>query len=396
MRIMKRRNNSKLIIIVPDGMADERIPDLGNKTPLEVARKPNIDFIFKNGITGVVKNIPDNLEPGSDVANFSILGVNSASNKIGRGILEAFAKDIKINNNEYVFRANFVTIKNDLMIDYSGGNIDNNEAKKIIEQLNKYINSFVRFYSGVGYRNLAVIKYKNRIDIKTVPPHDIIGKDIKDYLPKGKDSKIIIDIMFRTKDIIAKLRKKSSANMLWLWGEGSKPKNLKSFYDNYKLKGAVISAVDIIKGIAKLLKMDVIKVPGITGDYKTNYKNKALFAIKNLNKYDVIYIHIEAPDEASHHGNYIEKIKAIEKIDKMIVGEILKSKKDLSILLLPDHITSCLKRTHIKKPVPFIFYSPKIKPNHNFEKFSEAILENPPLFIENGHKLLKNFIKLIF
>ncbi len=382
-----------LVVIVPDGMTDLPVKELDNKTPLQTANTRYIDFMLRNGITGIVSTIPANIEPGSDVANLSILGINPKRIKIGRGALEALAKNINIKKNENVFRANFVCIKNNILVDYTGGNIKTSQAKKLINFLNKNFDSNIRFVSGVDYRNIAIIK-NNKINIKTTPPHNIINKKIDKFLPQGKSAALIREIMFKTYDILSthplNKNKKNPANMMWLWGEGGLDGKIDSFYEKYKLKGAIISAVDIIRGIGRLLKMDIINVPGITGDFRTNYKNKAIYTLKNLKKYDVIYVHIEAPDEAGHHGNWKEKVRAIERIDKQVVKPLLDSKEKFNILLLPDHPTPIIKRTHINSPVPFILYSKNntLLPNHKFIKFNEYILNNPPVIIKKGYTLL--------
>lgn len=383
------KNSIKLVIVVPDGMTDLPVPELGGKTPLEVAKTPNMDFILKNGVAGIVWNVPSDMEPGSDVANLSILGVNPKKIDIGRGALEALAKDIKLKNNEYVFRANFVTIEDNVMKDYTGGNIKTEYAEKLIDYLNKKIDKNVKFFPGVDYRNLAIIKTEKKINVKTTPPHNIIDKEIFSFLPKGKYSELVKDIMFESYNLLSKLKnKRVSANMVWLWGEGKVNGKVESFEKRYGIKGAVITAVDIIKGIAKLLKMEILDVPGITGDLNTSYKNEAIYALKNLKDYDCIYLHIEAPDEAGHQGNYKEKIKSIEKIDKLVLGTLLKKKDDIYILLLPDHPTSISQRKHINSPVPFILYGKDIRANNNFEKFSEKILNECTLKIKEGDKLL--------
>lgn len=390
----------KLIVVIPDGMTDLPVKELNNKTPLEKAITPNIDSILRNGITGIVYTIPSGVEPGSDIANLSILGVNPAKTDIGRGALEALAQNIEIKKDEYVFRANFVYVKDNIMLDYTGGNIKTTQAKKLIELLNKNFDSKVRFIPGVDYRNLAIVRNNKAIKVVTTPPHNIINKKIDKYLPEGKSATIIKEIMFRTYEILSRypLKKRITANMMWLWGEGKvNNKHITPFYRKYKLRGAVISAVDIIRGIGKLLDMDIIQVPGITGDFRTNYKNKAIYALKNLKKYDFIYIHIEAPDEAGHQANYKEKIRAIEKIDRLIIKPLLESKEKFNILFLPDHPTPIIKRTHINHPVPFILYSKEknLLPNHNFKEFNENIIPKSTLKVKKGYKLLEWVLKYL-
>ncbi len=385
----------KYIIILPDGMADLPIKKLKNKTPLEYASTPHMDYMVQNGKVGAVHTIPKNMNPGSDIANMSILGINPKKISIGRGALESLAMGINIDKSKIIFRANFVTVHNNRMIDYTGGNIKSKEGKKLITYLNKNLRNYnIKFIPGLDYRNIAVLN-KSEIDLQTTPPHDITNKKITNYLPKGSDSKLIKNIMYKTRELLNQY--KTSTNMMWLWGEGKIDDGI-SFFEKYKLKGAVISAVDIIKGIAKLLKMNIIKVPGITGDIDTNYSNKAKAVIRNLNKYDFIFVHIEATDETGHRGNYKEKIKAIENIDKYIVGKIINSIDDDTVItLLPDHPTPCKLKTHTSEPVPFVIYSKKKNYiNKKFTNFSEKICKNPPITIKHGYKLLDYILKEVF
>ncbi|MBN1897599.1 MAG: cofactor-independent phosphoglycerate mutase [Spirochaetes bacterium] len=390
----------KLICVVPDGMTDFPLKALGNKTPLQKANTPCMDYLLKNGMTGIVHTVPRGFKPGSDTANLSIMGVDPRTIKIGRGALEALARNIRIKKGEHIFRANFVTIEDNVMKDYTGGNIRTRDSKKLIAFLNKRTDRKVRFISGVDYRNLAVIR-NDQIQISTVPPHDILNKKIDDYLPKGRSQELIRRIMFDTKkwlsDHPVNKNKKIAANMVWLWGEGDVDSDIPSFFKRFGLKGAVITAVDIIRGIARLLKMDVIKVPGITGYFDTNYRNKAIYALRNLKKYDYIFLHIEATDEAGHHGDLGEKIRAIENVDRLVIKTLLEAKDNFDILILPDHPTPITLRKHDSGPVPFILYSKKksLCPNHTFMKYDESTLENPAVRIKDGFTLLNWVLKTL-
>ena len=388
----------KYILILPDGVSDRKLKQLGNKTPLEKARTPNLDFIVKQSIVGSVNTVPEGMDPGSDVANLSILGVNPAKYKIGRGALEALARNIKIKPSQTIFRANFVVVKDGVMYDHSGGGIKSKEAKALIDYLNKNLNNNIKFFSGVDYRNLCLVD--KIVKVKTTPPHDILSKKYKNYLPQGKDGKFIQEIMFKIKKLIESYslykQGKIKTNMVWLWGDG-KTVPVKSFYERYKLKGAIISAVDIIKGIGKLLKMDIIDVPDITADVDTNYENHAIYALKNIDKYDFIYVHIEAPDEASHKGDPYLKIKTIEQIDKKILKPLINSRKNFNLILLPDHPTSTRLRKHLHYPVPFLVWTKnsKVKPKHRYKKFTENILKGNNLKIDKGYKLLDKIFSLL-
>ncbi len=386
-------------MVIPDGLPDLRIKKFNNKTPLDAAKIPSIDHILKKGLIGVLRTIPEGKQPGSDVANLSLLGVDPRTAAPGRGALEALAQNIKIKKNETAFRMNFVTVEKNVMKDYTGGNIKTPAAVKIIELLNKEFEKSVRFYSGVDYRNIAVIK-KSDFELKIEPPHNILDKKIRPYLPKGAGKEYLIDIMNRANKIITASgyykEKKIKANNIWLWGEGRVTGGF-SFFKKYNLKAAVISAVDIIKGIARFLDMDVIDVPGITGDFNTNYRNKSKYALKNLKKFDLVCIHIEATDEAGHKGDFQEKKAAIEKIDKHIIKPLLESNLKFNIIFVPDHPTPLKYRTHTNQEVPFIIYS-KIKevvPNHKLKHYSEEILKKPPVFIKNGYRFLDLVISML-
>lgn len=390
----------KYIMIVPDGLTDLPVRELGLKTPLEKAEIPFIDRMLREGRTGALKTVPDGHEPGSDVANLSLLGVNPERIRIGRGALEALSQNLKIKKNETVMRVNFVTLAGDTMADNTAGNIKSSQARYLIRELNRKIKGPVRFYSGVGYRNLAVIS-RSGLRLRTVPPHDILGKSAGPYLPQGRDRKVILDLMKRANAVLADSilvrTRKVKANAVWFWGEGH-PVHTDSFFRKYGLKGAVISAVDIIRGIARLLKMDVIDVPGITGGMDTSFRNKALYALKNLKKYDFILIHVEATDEAGHKGDYREKIRAVELIDRDIVRTLLDAPEKFTVILLPDHPTPVSCRTHINKEVPFILYAKTLPGKaknafHKFRHYSEKILEDPPVFISSGHTFLDRILK---
>ncbi|MDH5719271.1 MAG: cofactor-independent phosphoglycerate mutase [Spirochaetia bacterium] len=383
----------KYITIIPDGLTDLRTKKFGNKTPLDGANIPAIDSMLQKGLTGVVQTIPAGMPPGSDVAQLSLLGVNPKKVKLGRGAIEALANNIKVTDSQIVFRMNFVQIENGVMKDYSGGDIQTKEAKELIKALNEGFDGSAAFYPGVGYRNLLVLGQKN-LKIETTPPHDISDKKIKAYMPKGKSSPLINDIMKKAHEIIVNSsyykKKKLKANNIWLWGQGH-VNNGMSFKDMTGLKGAVISAVDIIKGIAAYLDMDIIKVPGITGDFKTNYANKYKYAMNHINDYDFIYIHIEAPDEAGHRGDFEEKRKSIEKIDKLIIKPLLSHKEKFNMIMVPDHPTPVSLKTHTHDSVPFILYSKygSLQTNHAFKHYCEDIVKKPPTIIKTGHNFLQ-------
>jgi len=396
----------KYIILVPDGMADYPIAELDGRTPLDVAHTANMDFIAKNGKIGEVKTIPKDMAPGSDVANLSILGYDPLVYYTGRGPFEAANLDIELSDNDVVFRCNLITYGDDKLIDYSAGHISTKEAKVLIKALDKELgNERVRFYSGVSYRHLMVVKAETPSDllkIKCFAPHDIMGRSISKHLPKGNLASFVLQLMEDSKQLLARHEinqvridlKENPANMIWLWGQGTKP-TMPKFYDKFGLTGSVISAVDLIKGIAKTAGLDAINVPGATGYYDTDYLAKANYAIKALEKKDFVFVHVEATDEAGHNGDLRMKISCIERFDREIVGTILghfKDNKNFKILILPDHATPIIKRTHTSDPVCFAMYGYKIETSR-VEKFNEEEAKNSQFKFDSGHELIEFFLK---
>lgn len=396
----------KYIVLVGDGMADYPLDELFGKTPLEAAKTPNMDLAAKGGCVGIVKTIPDGFSPGSDVANLSILGYDPKTYYRGRGPLEAANLGVEIGDDEVAFRCNLITSFDDIMVDYSAGHITTKEAAVLIENLDKKLGGErVRFYPGTSYRHLLVVKDKNLqdglINTACTPPHDITGKPIKQNLPKGKAAQFLIDLTERSKELlegqeINKVRvdlKENPANMIWLWGQGTNP-SMPTFGEKYKIKGSLISAVDLLKGIARLIGLNVIDVPGATGYYDTNYLGKAQYGIRSLKERDFIFIHIEAPDEAGHNGDVRAKMAAIENFDKYVVGTVLEEMrrhKDWRLLLLPDHTTPVSLKTHTAEPVLFALYGKGIEQD-NIDEFNELAAQKTGFKFEDASLLMGHFI----
>ncbi len=379
--------NKKYLILVPDGLADWALEELKNKTPLEYADTPNMDFIAKEGACGIAKTIPEGFEPGSDIANLTILGVDVKKYYTGRGPIEALAKNITGN---IVFRCNLVLVKNNIMVDYSAGRISDGEASKVIGLLNEKIDiDYVKFYPSKSYRNLLVINKDYDEKVKTVPPHDIINKNIDNFLPKNKSlANLLIKLIKKSKEIVSEATDK--ANMIWPWSGGKMP-NFPKIKDR-NLTGAMISEVDLLKGIGKGLGMIVFDVEGATGYIDTNYKGLAKTSIKCLQKYDLVVLHTEGIDEVSHEGDLEKKIEAIEIYDEKIVGYILDrvDLEELRILLIPDHPTPIKIRTHAKDPVPFAIYGCK---RDDVKVFSEKACAKGRFGFINGLLLLELLTK---
>jgi 2,3-bisphosphoglycerate-independent phosphoglycerate mutase len=393
---------TKYAIIVPDGAADEPLEQFGNKTVLEAAETPNMDQISKQGRCGLVRTIPANMEAGSDVAQMSLLGYNPSQYYTGRAPIEAAARNIKLTPSDWVFRCNLVTIADGKMADHSAGHISSQEAATLIKELQEYLgNKQVRFYAGISYRHLVVFKGLD-FDVQTYPPHDSIGTPIEKILPRGKGADLLINLMARSQQLftdhdINKVRKDLGENQvssIWLWGQG-KTARLESFQKRFGIRGAAITAVDLVRGLAKLIGFDLIEVPGATGFVDTNYRGKASAAIKALEQYDLVFIHIEAPDEASHSGNAEMKKKAIEQIDKHIVGPVLEALKNYQnwrILVTPDHPTPVRNGSHSPEPVPFAMAGHDISSVVS-TPFSEAGAAKSGFRIDNGFELMEYFLK---
>lgn len=393
----------KYVLLVPDGACDYPIDELGGKTPLEIAKIPNMHFIAKNGEVGITNTIPKGFAPASDVANLSILGYDPAKYYSGRGPLEAANMRIDIAEGDVAFRCNLVTIDNDTMIDYSAGHITSKEAALLIDVINKSLGTGqIKFYHGVGYRHLMVSKdkYLTKALLKTkcIPPHDISGFGVSKNLPKGPGAKFLIDLMERSKTPlygaeVNRVRidlKENPANSIWLWGQGTVP-NMPKFKDKFGVSGSIISAVDLIKGIGRIIGLEPLDVPGATGYYDTNFKGKGEYAIRSLEKNDFVFVHIEAADEAGHNGDTRAKIAALENFDKFIVGpviEYLKNKKEpFRVLMLADHYTPVKVKTHTADPVFFAMYGEGISSN-GIGAFTEREAAKSSIARSNAYDLM--------
>lgn len=398
----------KYIVLVGDGMADRPLRELGGKTPLQKAFTPNMDRIAAEGSPGKVRTIPLNMHPGSDVANLSILGYDPAEFYSGRAPLEAASIGVPLGENDVAYRCNLVTLSFDggqvFMEDYSSGHITTEEAKELMLKVQAELGSGeIRFYPGVSYRHLMVWT-DGPAETECVPPHDIIGKEVADYLPAGRGADVIRKLMSDSVKILENhpvnvdraKKGKNPANSIWLWGQGKKPA-LPTFREKYSLDGALISAVDLTRGLGICAGFEILQVPGITGYIDTNYQGKAEAALRALEKKDFIYVHVEAPDEAGHSGKYKDKIRAIEDFDALVVGTILRGAGNLGdyrILLLPDHPTPIDLRTHTGDPVPFAVFDSRSRKENSGVGFSESILDREDFIsFEDGYKLMDYFIK---
>lgn len=395
----------KYVVIIGDGMADYPLEELDNKTPLQSADIPNMDQLAYEGVNGFLRTIPPNMEPGSDVANLAIMGYNPKTYYTGRGPLEAASIGIEIKNGEVAFRCNLITEEDGLLIDFNADHISTPESKKIIETLNHVFKENGKFYTGISYRNLFLFKDKRSAMLKSTPPHDVVGENIKNNLIQPFDNEIaqeLNNIMMDSKLVLEKhpvnqeriKNGKKPANMVWLWGQGLKPL-MNPFKSKYGLEGATITGVDLIKGIGIYLGLENIEVPGATGYFDTDYHAKARYALKGLKNNDIIFIHVEAPDEAGHAGDIEEKIRAIESIDSKIVGKLLDELpqfNDYALSILPDHATPINVKTHTNDPVPYAMMSTN-NIGDEVRFYDEFSAKGGSMDIRPGHEFINSFIK---
>jgi len=366
-------DNYKYVVLLGDGMADEPLAELGGKTPLMAAKTPHLDALAKESELGTAVTVPEGFPAGSDVANLSVFGYAPEKYYTGRAPLEAASMGLELAPNDVVFRCNLVNILHHqargFMHDFSAGHIATEDAHEIIAALNKELKSDqIEFFPGISYRHLLVIRDcpQELAEVALMPPHDIIGQEVVDHLPANFGSPLL-QLITSSQMIIHQLPKfrerldqgEVTANSIWLWGQGKKPR-LDPFLELYGIKGSVISAVDLIKGIGLLAGMESIAVPGATGYIDTNYENKAAYAIEALKRSDFVYLHVEAPDESSHEGNLEKKLQSISDLDIRLLAPLLKGLNEnfpaYRILVMPDHPTPIRLKTHTAEPVPFMIY----------------------------------------
>ncbi len=395
----------KFIILIGDGMADWPVPSLGDRTPLEVAHKPHMDFMASRGALGTVQVVPKEMYPGSDVSNLSIIGYDPREVYTGRSPLEAASMGVDLRQDDVAFRCNIVCLKHDgadtEMEDYSAGHITTPEAADLLETLQKRADGRgcgVRFYPGVSYRHLMVWPGGHDA-LETTPPHDLHGKKITEFMPKGEGAEFLLELMEMSREIfpghmVNRKRMeegRSPGNAVWLWGQGKAPR-METFQEKYGLKGSVVAAVDLIRGIGVYAGLERVAVPGATGYIDTNFRGKAEYALRELEHKDFVLIHVEAPDEAGHNGSAPDKIRAIERIDEEMVGPLLaraRDKGDLTVLVLPDHPTPLAIRTHSQEPVPFLFYpAPPGLSSFPGRRYTEADASATGQFLDAGTRLI--------
>lgn len=405
---MSSDSKTKYLILVPDGMGDLPIPELGDRTPLEVAHTPWMDRMASAGSIGLTRTVPDGMEPASDVANLSILGYSPREVYTGRAPFEAASMGVALGPNDVAFRLNFVFLDRNFTImgDHSAEHITSIEARQLIEALQPVAESLgLMLYPGVSYRNLLVWE-DGPEDCVTHAPHDFPGLPIAGRLPSGEGASVLLRLVLKSWKILEQhpvnLRRnqrcKKAANSVWPWGHGKRPK-LRSLTENFGITGSVVAAVDLMKGIGKYAGLEVIDVPGATGYLDTNYVGKVQAALESLRRKDFVYLHVEAPDEASHSGYLDLKKTAIEDFDEKVVGPLIQGLKEFTrwrVLLMPDHRTPVSLRTHSTDPVPFVLLD-----SQEWERarkdvditFSEASAERSGVFVDNGSEMIERLLE---
>src|SRR5436305_2093736 len=394
----------KYAIIIPDGAADEPLKELGGKTPFEAANIPNMDRIAKEGRQGTARTVPEGFESGSDVATMCLLGYDPKVYHTGRAPLEAAAQHIPLSPTDWVFRCNLVTVVDGIMKDHSAGGISNAEAQKLIGDLSRDLGlAGTEFHCGVSYRNLLVYRGHEEFDVATKPPHEIPEEPVARWLPKGKGSEFLRRIMERSAALYAhheinEVRKQTGhnpASQVWLWGQGHAP-DMPKFIDRFGIaRGCMITGVDLLRGLAVLLGWDIKEVEGMTSFHDTNYAGQGQATAAALDRYDLVFSHTEAPDEASHQADWRTKVAAIEHIDRYVVGPVLEKLRtfpEWRILVLPDHPTNLATRKHGYAPTCFAMAGTRVKGLVGLP-YSERNSAASDLQVAQGHELMEYFLR---
>src|SRR6266545_6811089 len=413
------QSSMKYAIIIPDGCADEPQEALGGKTPLQAAQLPNMDRVARAGVVGLSNNVPPTLTPASDVATLSLFGYDPLAVYTGRAPLEAAAMGIALGPEDWAVRCNLVTVEREEMRDFTAGHISNDDGVALMAAIAESLGGTftpaegpqgarvtLEFRPGVSYRNLLIVRPRGlpapfTDETRTEPPHDVPDRPIADHLPTGPGAELLQELMRRSREVLSDhpvnrarvAAGKRPATQIWLWGQGQAP-TLRTFADVYGKRGAILSAVDLVRGVGVLLGWDRIDVPGATGYLDTDYAAKGRYGVEALKTHDLVCVHVEAPDEASHEGRADAKVKALEEIDRHIVGPLLEALPqhgDWRILVEPDHRTTLRTRAHAHGPVPFAVAGTGIDP-HGQATYDEAVAAASPLTFAHGHDLMRWFL----
>jgi 2,3-bisphosphoglycerate-independent phosphoglycerate mutase len=397
----------KYIILQGDGMADYPLEDLGGKTPLEAAKTPNMDWLAAHGVFGMAHVIPKGFPPGSDVGNMSIMGYDPAVYHTGRSPLEAASMGVALGPKDIAFRCNLVTLtdkgSDTFMEDFTSGHISTEEAGAIIRDVGRELGrDDIEFFAGVSYRHLMVWR-SGKETMTTTPPHDITDQKVASYMPSGDGAELLRGLMDASKRLLADhpvnkkraARGQRKATSIWLWGQGRAPA-LPPLTERFGIRGGVISAVDIINGLGVYAGLERIRVPGITGFFDTNYRGKGEHGVNSLEKNDLVFIHVEAIDEAGHMGDVQKKIQAIEDFDEKVVGTVLErmaDRKDWRVLLMPDHPTAIALKTHVAEPVPFVLFSANEQRNNGPVRYNEKDAAQTGVVAKQAFRLMEALIE---
>jgi len=393
----------KYAVICPDGAADWPLDSLGQRTPLQAAELPNLGRLAREGLVGRTLHVPQGMDNGSDICVMSLLGFDPAQYHTGRAPLEAKSLGVDLGPDDVAVRCNTVTVEDGVMVDYSAGHIKTDDSRPLIEALQeKFGDDACRFYPGVQYRHLLVLRHPGGLDAKCTPPHNITGREIEPHLPKGHDAERLRDLMEQSIPVFGEHaaskqrveRGESPATQIWLWGHGLKP-SLPAFRDTFGVSGALISAVDLLRSLAMYVGLEVVQVPGATGFTDTNYRGKGEYAVEALARHDLVFVHVEAPDECGHIGDHKRKIESLERIDAEVIGRIVESdyaqRGELRMLVCPDHPTPCALKTHATEPVPFVAWGPGTPANGL--AYHEADARRSSMEVLPGHALMGRFLK---
>lgn len=389
----------KYVILQPDGVADLPIAELDGQTPLEHAETPNMDRVATHGLLGMTHTIPDGLPPGSDVGTMSILGYDPRRYHTGRSPIEAASMGVELGPEDVAFRCNLVTIAAGAMQDFTAGHIPTDQASAIVHDLNRQLGgNGIEFHPGVSYRHLMVWRH-GKTAMSTTPPHDITDRSVSEYLPSGDGAHVLQQLMSASQELLAqhpvnrgrRERGERPATSVWLWGQGKRPA-LPTLHNRFGVRGCVISAVDLVNGLGVLAGLEVIKVPGVTGFLDTNYQGKQEYGLRALRETDLLFLHVEATDEAGHMGAVDKKIQAIEDFDSKIVGPLLVGLRQFSewrLLLMPDHATPCALKTHSADPVPFaVLGSTDLQTPRPPRGYSERAAAAAALVVHEAHTIV--------
>jgi 2,3-bisphosphoglycerate-independent phosphoglycerate mutase len=392
----------KYVIIVPDGAADYPLARLEGKTPLEAARTPNMDRAASEGLLGITCHVPPHMNPGSEVAIMSLMGYDPAEYFTGRGPLEAADLGIEMGPHDWAFRCNLVTVADGLLADFTAGHISSEEAAALLEALNARLgNQAVSFHPGMGYRHVMMYRGQEAFNVETIAPHDVVGQPLAGNVPSGSGSEVLNWLMRESAPVLAahdvnKVRVdlgRNPANMIWLWSPGQKPR-LHDFEALFHVRGAVISAVNLVRGLGRLAGWQVIMVPGATGYTDTDYGAKGRYAVDALTRFDLVMVHVEASDEASHDRDLKAKVRALEQIDKEVVGPLMaqaEAEGGTRVLIVPDHVTSVEDGRHKRDSVPFAIWGEGVQAASG-HPYSEPAAAANEVEVPAGHDLMEEFL----